>query len=79
MLAEMECQFIEVLQRKSKKNFDFRLISVGNSATYEKIDFFVGKDCVIPENLKAGQKVKLTLAIDQNGYKTFISVQGIKA
>lgn len=79
MLAEMDCQFIGVVQKKSKKDIDYRLISVGNSSTYEKVDFFVGKDCVIPEDLKVGQKIKLVIAIDQNGYKQFISVQGIKA
>lgn len=76
MQAIVRGELVGAYEQETKNGGKVRYVIVGDRDNYEKMRFFLDKDCKLNGQQK-GQVVELKLNLEQVGYKTYITCKEI--
>lgn len=65
-------------EKVSKKGNNFKILSLVNPESYEKIELFVSEDCQFAPDLKKGDSCTVDLVFQQQGFNLLVSAVGVR-
>jgi len=74
---EGELIFLSVENKQSAKGNPYKIVTVADPATFERLEFFANNDLVI--NAKEQQRCNVELKARKQGYSTVFNCQSVTA